>query len=95
MSDKEKLAQWMIKKGYATGHGDSMENLLHELEWQIAENWRGQRSADSEIPTLDETSTLEMWLNITKRIEAAIDFHRRSVLLVERGKESSRPTPLD
>jgi hypothetical protein len=37
MSDKEKLAQWMIKKGLATGHGDSVEDLLHELEWQIAE----------------------------------------------------------
>ena len=39
MSDKEKLAQWMIRSGYATGHGDSVEDLLQELEWQIAENW--------------------------------------------------------
>jgi len=38
MSDKEKLAQWMIQRGYATGHGDSVEDLLNELEWQIAEN---------------------------------------------------------
>ena len=38
MSDKEKLAQWMIAKGYATGHGDTIEELLNELEWQIAEN---------------------------------------------------------
>ena len=38
MSDKEKLAQWMIEKGYATGHGDTIEDLLQELEWQIAEN---------------------------------------------------------
>ena len=37
MSDKEKLAQWMIKKGLATGHGDTIEDLLQELEWQIAE----------------------------------------------------------
>ena len=39
MVDKEKLAQWMIEKGYATGHGDTIEDLLQELEWQIAENW--------------------------------------------------------
>ena len=39
MSDKEKLAQWMIQRGYATGHGDSTEDLLQELDWQIAENW--------------------------------------------------------
>ena len=46
MSDKEKLAQWMIEKGYATGHGDTIEDLLQELEWQIAEKqepvaWQG------------------------------------------------------
>ena len=38
MSDKEKVAQWMIQQGYATGHGDTIEDLLKELEWQIAEN---------------------------------------------------------
>jgi len=40
MSDKEKLAQWMMAKGYATGHGDSVEDLLQELEWQIREQER-------------------------------------------------------
>ena len=39
MTDKEKVAQWMIQQGYATGHGDTVEDLLKELEWQIAENW--------------------------------------------------------
>ena len=29
----------MIRSGYATGHGDSVEDLLQELDWQIAENW--------------------------------------------------------
>lgn len=42
----EKLAQWMIKKGYATGHGDTIEDLLQELAWQIDEDLdkaRGER----------------------------------------------------
>ena len=39
MSDKETLAQWMMQRGYATGHGDTMEDLLEELDWQILENW--------------------------------------------------------
>ena len=39
MTDKEKIAQWMIQQGYATGHGDTVEDLLKELEWQILENW--------------------------------------------------------
>ena len=45
------------------------------------EFWEPQEhmSADSEIPTLDETSTLEMWLNATKRIEAAIDFYEAAL----------------
>jgi len=38
-AERNKLAQWMIAKGYATGHGDTVEDLLQELEWQIAENW--------------------------------------------------------
>ena len=37
MSDKEKLAKWMIEQGYATGHGDTIEDLLKELQWQIEE----------------------------------------------------------
>jgi hypothetical protein len=38
-TDREKVAQWMMRLGYATGHGDTIEDLLKELEWQIAENW--------------------------------------------------------
>lgn len=31
----EKLAAWMVRNGYATGHGESMDALLKELEWQV------------------------------------------------------------
>jgi hypothetical protein len=34
------LAAWMIQRSYATGHGDTIEDLLKELEWQIAERER-------------------------------------------------------
>ena len=40
---KQELAKaimWMMDKGYATGHGDSVVNLLQELEWQVAERER-------------------------------------------------------
>ena len=36
-NDVSKLAAWMIKRGYATGHGDTIEDLLAELDWQIKE----------------------------------------------------------
>lgn len=37
ISDKEKLVSWMIKNGFATGHGDTLEDLLKELTWQVQE----------------------------------------------------------
>ena len=38
-AEREKVAQWMTRQGYATGHGDTIKDLLKELEWQIAEGW--------------------------------------------------------
>jgi len=34
-AEREKVAKWMTVQGYATGHGESIEDLLKELEWQI------------------------------------------------------------
>ncbi len=34
---EKKLADWMIANGFATGHGDTFDDLLRELEWQIKE----------------------------------------------------------
>ena len=36
-TERNKLAAWMMSQGYATGHGDTVEDLLKELEWQIEE----------------------------------------------------------
>ena len=42
-ADRNKLAAWMIAQGYATGHGDTIEGLLEELEREVgfkrAELW--------------------------------------------------------
>jgi hypothetical protein len=45
---RETVAQWMIERGYATGHGDTVEDLLKELEWQIREQ---EREACAEVAT--------------------------------------------
>ena len=42
-AEREKLAAWMMRQGYATGHGDTTEDLLKELEWQIEESVRNER----------------------------------------------------
>ena len=36
-AEREKVAAWMMGRGYATGHGDSTQDLLNELDWQIRE----------------------------------------------------------
>ena len=35
--EREKVAAFMGKHSLATGHGDTTEDLLGEMEWQIAE----------------------------------------------------------
>lgn len=39
-AEREKVAAWMIQRSYATGHGDTTEDLLEELEWQVRESER-------------------------------------------------------
>ena len=39
-AERNKVAQWMMNQGYATGHGETVEDLLKELRWQIQENER-------------------------------------------------------
>ena len=36
-AQREKVAHWMRSMGYATGHGDTIEDLLDHLGTQIAE----------------------------------------------------------
>ena len=39
-AEREKVAAWMMQCGCATGHGDTIEDLLVELEWQVRESER-------------------------------------------------------
>lgn len=38
--EREKVAAWMMQSGYATGHGDTIEDFLKELDWQAMERER-------------------------------------------------------
>ena len=48
-AEREKLAAWMMRQGYATGHGDTVEDLLKELEWQIEERIAAEREACARV----------------------------------------------
>ena len=39
-AEREKVARWQIGSGYSTGHGETIEDLLVELEWQVRESER-------------------------------------------------------
>jgi len=38
--EREAVANWIMGKGFATGHGDTIVDMLDELEWQVAERER-------------------------------------------------------
>lgn len=46
--EREKLAKWMMQHEYATGHGETIEDLLEELKWQIKEQWNNAAAAERE-----------------------------------------------
>lgn len=71
-AERNKVAQWMIAKGYATGHGDTVEDLLQELEWQIAENWtRGMVNGVQAERKECVRICCEHWLNGGNAMECA------------------------
>ena len=47
MTDKQTLVAWMISHGFATGHGDTVEDLLKELAWQMEEEVRQARQEEA------------------------------------------------
>jgi hypothetical protein len=53
--EREKVANWMVERSYATGHGDTIEDLLREIDWQAAEQEREMCAsvAESYEPTCD------------------------------------------
>lgn len=77
-AEREKVAQWMMQKGYATGHGETTEDLLAELDWQIAESWtkslvkgvEGEREACAKL--MDEMAAKDKLSNYYKVAANAI-----------------------
>ena len=85
MSDKEKLAKWMMAKGYATGHGDSVEDLLQELDWQIAENWN--RALIAGITTEREACAKVVEILIPEQTEDGLIGHTIAKAIRARGEQ--------
>jgi hypothetical protein len=65
--DINKAAQWMIQRSYATGHGETIEDLLKELEWQVAEREREACAQACERAGIDGYGTLAAAVMIRSR----------------------------
>ena len=67
MDDTEKLSQMMIRCGLATGHGDTIDDLIFELEKQIKNTSHAFSDALKEIEQLRlANSDLQMWYDYAK-----------------------------
>ena len=71
-NDKEILAHWMMRHEYATGHGDTIEDLLDELKWQIAERCERAVAAEREricklLDEMDEQDNLTNYYGVAAR----------------------------
>ena len=63
LEERNQIAEWMMAKGYATGHGDSVEDLLTELEWQIRERQRNQLADKiDQMPFGDTSASFALWV---------------------------------
>ena len=62
-AEREKVAHWMLERSYATGHGDTTEDLLKELDWQIAENWNRAMINGVETEREECAKVCEEWLH--------------------------------
>jgi hypothetical protein len=56
-AQREKVAHWMRSMGYATGHGDTVEDLLDHLGTQITERLLMERAACADI--CDQHASIE------------------------------------
>lgn len=52
--EREKVANWMMQRALATGHGDTIEDMLTELEWQIREKERAKMLEELRLLADDE-----------------------------------------
>lgn len=59
---RESVAQWMLAHSFATGHGDTLDELLGELSWQVNELWAARDAARAEAEALRKDAERIDWL---------------------------------
>ena len=63
--EREVVANWIMDRGFATGHGDSIVDLLDQLEWQIAEKEReacAKLLETTDLGGLKDNPAMQSWV---------------------------------
>ena len=63
--EREVVATWIMDRGFATGHGDSIVDLLDQLEWQIAEKEReacAKLLETTDLSGLKDNPAMQSWV---------------------------------
>lgn len=81
---REKVAAWMIERSYATGHGDTIEDLLKELEWQVRES---ERKAWMQLITDPENQPTQYGTVTLEHMQREVDAEREACAKVAEGWE--------
>ena len=68
--DINKVAAWMMANGYATGPGETMEDLLDELKWQIEEQIAIEREACAKVCEAEGKRVDAAWMSCAYAIRA-------------------------
>jgi hypothetical protein len=68
-AERNKVAQWMIARSYATGHGDAVEDLLEALVQSVREEEREVCAQLCEQAGVDGYGTLAAAIMIRARRE--------------------------
>ena len=58
---RESVAQWMIAQGFATGHGDTIKDLLGEITWQVREIRERAKEMSHPCGARDDCTGTEDW----------------------------------
>jgi len=71
--EREKLAAWMIQRGYSIGHGNTTKDLLDELDWQVVQNWTSAMKTGVETEREQCAQLCEQGLAIATSLSALDD----------------------
>jgi len=75
-AERNKVASWMMAQGYATGHGDTTEDLLQELGAEINDRIRAKVEAERERIIAANAPEIERVNAHIKELEDAVKAER-------------------